>query len=111
MREIAMINPFLIFSKSKKNGYNPIPAQNISNKENLPSKTVTVPQDAKALYALGWRYENGHGVEKNDTLAMKYYKQSADLGYAKGQYAAGLYYYKKYRILSKNLHLHYLLNA
>jgi len=42
--------------------------------------------DCEALCDLGHMYENGHGVESNEHLAVKYYRDAAERGYPRGQY-------------------------
>jgi TPR repeat protein len=48
---------------------------------------------AEAQYALGFLYDNGRGVPKNDAEAMKWFRKAADQGNAKAQYALGLGYF------------------
>ena len=38
---------------------------------------------------LGWCYQNGTGVVKDEVEAVKYYKMAADQGYANAQYNLG----------------------
>lgn len=45
--------------------------------------------DAKACYNLGLMYQNGDGVTQNLDEAIKWYTQSADLGYKEAQYTLG----------------------
>lgn len=49
---------------------------------------------AVAFNRLGICYDSGEGVEQNDSVAVKYYRQSADLGYHWGEYNLGYCYYK-----------------
>jgi len=37
---------------------------------------------ARAVADLGYLYENGYGVEKDEAKAMEYYRRAADLGFA-----------------------------
>ena len=48
--------------------------------------------NSDAQYNLGLMYENGDGVARDDTEALKWYRLSADLGDAKAQYKLGLMY-------------------
>lgn len=47
---------------------------------------------ATAQYILGWIFQNGEGVARNDTEAMKWYAKAAEKGNADAQYALGAYY-------------------
>jgi len=49
--------------------------------------------DAEAQYRLASLYDNGIGVKKDDTEALKWYRQAADQGYASAQYNLGMMYY------------------
>lgn len=48
--------------------------------------------DPDALYHLAWMYENGLGVEANQTIALSYYQRAAKLNQAKAQFALGYLY-------------------
>ncbi|KAL0093314.1 hypothetical protein F4703DRAFT_1939273 [Phycomyces blakesleeanus] len=55
------------------------------------NRSVEATRDAEAMAKIGSIYEQGlGGVEKNERLAIDYYKQSADQGSAEGQYKMGL---------------------
>lgn len=41
--------------------------------------------DARSQFALGWLYENGRGVAKDETMAAFLYGKAADQGYARAQ--------------------------
>ena len=49
---------------------------------------------AKAQNTLGYCYEYGLGVAKNDEKAVEWYRKSAMQGYAKGEFNLGHCYYK-----------------
>ncbi len=49
---------------------------------------------AKAQNTLGYCYEYGLGVAKNDEKAVEWYRKSAIQGYAKGEFNLGHCYYK-----------------
>jgi len=49
--------------------------------------------DAKAQYRLASIYDRGLGVERNDSEALKWYRQAAEQGYARAQYNLGMMYY------------------
>ncbi|KAI9028883.1 hypothetical protein CLU79DRAFT_736556 [Phycomyces nitens] len=53
-------------------------------------RSVKETKDAEAMAKIGTMYEHGQGVEINEATAIDYYKQSADLGSAEGQYKMGL---------------------
>jgi TPR repeat protein len=48
---------------------------------------------AGAQFNLGYMYENGRGVAKNDAIAVSWYRKSAEQGYADAQYKLGISYY------------------
>ncbi len=49
--------------------------------------------DPEALFALGWMYEHGKGVEKNDKEAARWYIKSANRGYPDAQsYLSFMYF-------------------
>ena len=48
--------------------------------------------DKSIQFYLGVMYENGHGVTKDDSAAVKWYRKAADQGVAKAQYNLGLMY-------------------
>lgn len=50
--------------------------------------------DLRANYMLGHMYQHGHGVAKNNNIAMGYFRIAADLGHAKSQYRLGLMHQK-----------------
>lgn len=63
----------------------------ISVIENLKFRAIVL-NDSVAYFELGKRYEEGHGVVKNISQALKYYQQSAERGYDVAQlYLAFLY--------------------
>lgn len=49
--------------------------------------------DFEAQSSVGIRYGRGDGVEKNDTLAVKWFRMSAENGWAQGEYNLGICYY------------------
>ena len=49
--------------------------------------------DAQHQYNVGVSYENGDGVDKNMTEAVRYYRLAADQGYADAQYKLGVCYF------------------
>lgn len=58
---------------------------------------VAAKGNAKAMYALGWLYENGHGGLQGEAAnreAIKCYKEAADKGNAEAMYALGEMYEK-----------------
>ena len=48
--------------------------------------------DAEAQYKLGFMYERGQGVLKNDREAVKWFRNAAEQGHARAQYSLGLRY-------------------
>ena len=48
--------------------------------------------NAKAQFVLGWLYENGIGVERNDKKAFKWFRKAAEQGNIKAQFRLGLFY-------------------
>ena len=48
--------------------------------------------DAFAQFSLGFRYDNGNGVPKDDTEALKWYRLAADQGFASAQFNLGVTY-------------------
>lgn len=48
--------------------------------------------DPDSLYHLAWIYENGLGVEANQTIALSYYQRAAKLDQAQAQFALGYIY-------------------
>ncbi|RIB14604.1 hypothetical protein C2G38_2194614 [Gigaspora rosea] len=50
----------------------------------------------------GYYYHYGNGVKKNERKAFKYYKQSAEMGYADGMYCVSEFY-QKGLIVEKNI--------
>jgi TPR repeat protein len=51
------------------------------------------PNDAKAQYELGKCFCYGHGVQKNEAEAAKWYRKAAELGNAEAQCMLGKFYY------------------
>src|SRR5437660_956777 len=47
---------------------------------------------ANAQYNLGWCYDNGTGVEKDEQKAVEWYQKAAEQGYANAQYNLGVHY-------------------
>ena len=56
--------------------------------------------DADAQYRLGLARENGDGIAKNMSEAVKWYRKAAEQGYAASQYNLGLCLYHKGKALS-----------
>lgn len=48
--------------------------------------------DASAQFYLGWAYDNGEGVPKDDVQAVAWYRKAAAQGYADAQNALGVSY-------------------
>lgn len=48
--------------------------------------------DASAQFYLGWAYDNGEGVPKDDVQAVAWYRKAAEQGYADAQNALGFSY-------------------
>lgn len=48
--------------------------------------------DASAQFYLGWAYDNGKGVPKDDAQAVDWYRKAAEQGYADAQNALGFSY-------------------
>ena len=48
--------------------------------------------NAAAQYNLGFMYNNGWGVPRNDTQAVKWYRKAAEQGYASAQFNLGIRY-------------------
>ena len=48
--------------------------------------------DASAQFYLGWAYDNGKGVPKDDAQAVTWYRKAAEQGYADAQNALGVSY-------------------
>jgi uncharacterized protein len=46
----------------------------------------------RAMYALGWLYSNGHGVDKDDTQAFIWFLHAAESGIAQAQHMVGVCY-------------------
>jgi hypothetical protein len=51
-------------------------------------------RDIPAMVNLGWMYETGKGVNKNESLALKYYTDASKLNNPAGQYSLGNMYYR-----------------
>ncbi len=49
--------------------------------------------DRNAQLQLAWMYENGRGVERDETQALAWFLQSAAAGHPEAQFNAGFYYY------------------
>ena len=47
--------------------------------------------DALAQYRLGFKFANGQGVPKNETMAIKWFRKTADQGLPQSQYNLGSY--------------------
>src|SRR5262249_20111573 len=45
--------------------------------------------DATSAYQLGFFYEYGIGIERDESEALRWYRQAAEAGHAAGQYALG----------------------
>jgi TPR repeat protein len=50
--------------------------------------------DHKAMVNLGWMYETGKGLNKNESMALKYYTDASMLNHSGGQYNLGNMYYR-----------------
>jgi TPR repeat protein len=48
--------------------------------------------DAGSQLDLGWKYEHGKGVEKDEAEAARLYGQAAEQGHARAQYNVGICY-------------------
>ena len=48
--------------------------------------------DQYACACLGWMYENGKGVDQNDSTAVEWYRKAAEQGHADAQYNLGWMY-------------------
>lgn len=59
---------------------------------NAGEKTKADPENSRALFLLGARHDEGKGVPQNSTEALKWYRQSAEQGYAPAQYVLGVKY-------------------
>ncbi len=51
-------------------------------------------RDNQAMVNLGWMYETGKGVNKNESMALKYYTDASMLNHSGGQYNLGNMYYR-----------------
>ena len=51
--------------------------------------------NADAQYLLANHYENGNGINKDESKALEWYKKAAEQGNANAQYSLGNYYYKR----------------
>jgi len=49
-------------------------------------KAKAVKGDAKAQYTLGFFYDNGTGVEKDEKEAVKWYRKAAEQNFAEAQH-------------------------
>ncbi len=61
-------------------------------KEFLGTKARAQKGDAKAQTDLGFMYDKGNGVAKDETEAVKWYRKAADQGFSKAQYNLGWMY-------------------
>lgn len=52
------------------------------------------PSNDRALYYLGFCYENGYGVNQSEADAYKYYLKSANMGYPSSQLQIGVFFSK-----------------
>jgi TPR repeat protein len=48
--------------------------------------------DAGSQFDLGWKYEHGEGVQKDETEAARLYGQAATQGHADAQKSLGVFY-------------------
>ena len=48
--------------------------------------------DADAQFELGWHYETGSGVEKDESEAVRWYQEAADQGHMGAQFELGWHY-------------------
>ncbi|MEC8928798.1 MAG: tetratricopeptide repeat protein [Verrucomicrobiota bacterium] len=55
-------------------------------------KALAEKGDARAQYKLGYAYDEGQGVPKNDKEAVKWYRKAAEQGYASAQSNLGYAY-------------------
>ncbi len=57
-------------------------------------KPLALKGDANAQHSLGFMYAEGHGVPRNITMAVMWYRNSAEQGHSRAQYALGVRYAK-----------------
>jgi TPR repeat protein len=76
-------------AESMKEDLASTPAKEIAEEETTTS--LTLLGFSNAMFRLGWRYEHGHGVFRNDGEADRCYSKSARLGnvHAKSKLAGG----------------------
>jgi localization factor PodJL len=60
----------------------------------LPLREAAEAGDSKAIFEIGSRYADGHGVEPDMKKAAGWYEKSAELGFAPAQYRIGNLYEK-----------------
>ena len=58
----------------------------------LEQETEEGPTEAGEQYALGCKYDIGQGVERNDVLAVKWYRKAAEQGHTMSQFNMGCMY-------------------
>ena len=56
------------------------------------ARTAAEQGDARAQYAIGWMYDEGRGVPRDDQQAVAWYRKAAEKGDAKAQYKLELMY-------------------
>lgn len=57
-------------------------------------QSAAIDNNDSAQYVLGYNYENGIGVERDECEAVKWYKKAAENGNGAGAYSLGLAYSK-----------------
>ena len=66
---------------------------NLEQKPDIEALTAKAEAgDTEAQTNLGWMYDNGEGVPKNDGEAVKWYRKAAELGYAIAQHNLAFMY-------------------
>jgi uncharacterized protein len=107
-----MLRYFLVALIAWQTASAPAPQQSSSSQSSQGDATNTVDistvlaraqsGDSSAQFELGRAYETGTGVSQNDSLAVTWYRKSADLGNAAAENSLGLMY-RMGRGVEKNL--------
>ena len=70
----------------------PLMGDDAAKKKFEATKAKAEKGDARAQYKLGYAYDEGQGVPKNDKEAVKWYRKAAEQGYASAQSNLGYAY-------------------
>lgn len=75
---------------------NHIDLVSVKNIEDLSIEKLTLLENkthmAKVQYELGWRYDEGEGVDQDSAKAFEWYRKSAEQGFVGAQYSLGVMY-------------------